>query len=254
MSLERERTERTLDRARTRELPRTFAARDLEAVRDIGDFGVVRPRDLAKVRYDGDHGGIENLTRGGYVKRYTVIDERIRTNEPLEVLVLTPRSRTALRRIDPERPAYLPVRDGQLNKRRDLAHDASVYPAVQRMKNDIEKDGGTVRRVVLGVELAGQRARLANRETWTRPANTRVDLKRQREIAEALDLKVVHGRVLIPDARVIYQDRDGEERKLDLEVTTPQYDSRDKAAKSKAGFHLVPGVSFTHGRTTFHER
>ena len=238
--------DRTLDRERTREreIPTQWGIRDLAAVRDVGDFRAIRPRDLADVHYGGSIAEIDKLVAAGYVKRHWVNDPRVKQKNDTEVLGLTAEGRAVLLKSDPDRPVFT-------IRLRDLAHDADVYPAVAKIRERLEKEGGEVVRVIPGEKLAAERARLANRERGEWKRNPPATLKRQEEISKELDLPMVNGHVMIPDARIIYVDRHGRERQIDAEITSPSYGRSERAAKSHAGFHLVSGVSFTRSRKVF---
>jgi len=62
--------------------------------------------------------------------------------------------------------------------------------------------------------------------------------RRRREIADAHGLKIVKGKIQIPDVRVEYESREQEQCKVDLECVTGHYKARQIAAKSAAGFKL----------------
>lgn len=222
-------------------MPGQWGPRDLAAVRDVGEFRAIRPRDLAAVHYGGNINQIDKLVAEGYVKRHWFNDDRVKDKGSQEVLGLTAEGRAILLRYDPERPV-------STIRFRDVAHDADVYPAVAQVRARLQAEGAEVVRVIAGEKLASERARLANRPRGEFKRNPPATLKRQKEIAEALNLNVVDGRVLIPDARVEYVNRAGRGGHVDVEVTSPSYGRAERSAKSRAGFHLVPGVSFTHGR------
>jgi hypothetical protein len=236
--------EHNRERTRERELPTQWGVRDLAAVRDVGDFRAIRPRDLAAVHYGGSVDEIDKLVAAGYVRRHWVADPRVKEKNDTEVLGLTSEGRKVLRQQDPDRRIFT-------TRIRDLAHDADVYPAVAKIRAQIEAEGGRIERIIPGEKLAAERAKMANRPRGEWKRNPPATLKRQQEIATALDLNLVEGRVLIPDARVILRDQNGKQRQIDVEVTTPSYGRAERSAKSRAGFHLTTGVSFTRGRKVF---
>jgi len=57
-------------------------------------------------------------------------------------------------------------------------------------------------------------------------------------IASQFDLKVVHGKIPIPDLRIEYEDDCRDVRHLDLEIATRDYRPQGLGEKAKAGFHM----------------
>jgi hypothetical protein len=120
-------------------------------------------------------------------------------------------------------------------KKRELRHDAAIYDVYQKEAQKISKSGGTIKRIVLDFELKKDVNRqLANIQNLS--PNER-EHQRQ-EIAEAHGLKIVKGKIQIPDLRVEYESREQEQCKVDLECVTGHYRARQIAAKTAAGFKL----------------
>jgi hypothetical protein len=61
---------------------------------------------------------------------------------------------------------------------------------------------------------------------------------RQEEVAAQHDLRVVDGKIPLPDVRIEYRTADGETARVDLELTTEHYKAGQIAAKARAGFKL----------------
>ena len=120
-------------------------------------------------------------------------------------------------------------------KRRELRHDAALYDVYQKEAQKISESGGTPRRVVLDFELKKN----INRQLAKIQSLSPAERERQRkELAEAHELKVVNGKIQIPDVRVEYESREHEQCKVDLECVTGHYKARQIAAKTAAGFKL----------------
>src|SRR5205085_4698791 len=62
--------------------------------------------------------------------------------------------------------------------------------------------------------------------------------RRRQEIADAHGLKLVEGKIQIPDLRAEYESREQEQSKVDLACVTSDYKARQIAAKTAAGFKL----------------
>jgi len=67
--------------------------------------------------------------------------------------------------------------------------------------------------------------------------------RRKQEIAEEHGLKVVDGRVVIPDLRLEYETPDHEQSRVDLEVVTGNYRSGGLSAKARAGFRMYASAA-----------
>ena len=62
--------------------------------------------------------------------------------------------------------------------------------------------------------------------------------KRQAEVAAANGLKVVNGKIPLPDLRIEYETREGGLTKADLELSTDHYKGSQLAEKGAAGFSI----------------
>ena len=67
--------------------------------------------------------------------------------------------------------------------------------------------------------------------------------ERQRAVAEENDLPLVDGRLVLPDLRIEYQSREGEDRHIDLELATRNYRSAHLRTKAAAGFRMYADPS-----------
>jgi DNA-binding MarR family transcriptional regulator len=207
---------------------------------DVGRFRVVSAEDLQHARYDGRpslmHQDMKHLVAEGYLERRRVpVDGHGRT---MEVLALTRAGRALLRRDAGNQALY----DG-LVKPREIVHDAALYRMFQKEAARIERDGGKVRRVVLDYELKKRAYRPLAQAQNLPPLEY---AERQQEIAQENDLPVVDGHIVLPDLRVEYETRDGEERHVDLELATRNYRAAHIQAKAAAGFRVYADTS-SHG-------
>ena len=88
-------------------------------------------------------------------------------------------------------------------------------------------------------QLKAEKARLTNRATPGRGPNGPNPDRRKQEIAEELHLKVINGRTYLPGLQILYVDREGKDRHLNLEVITDSYRGRDTRPKAAAGFSMT---------------
>jgi len=113
-------------------------------------------------------------------------------------------------------------------KPREANHDAHLYKLYHQELTRILKQGGRDPRVILDFELKREINRhIAKLGRDARP-----------EIARAHGLRVVGGRIPVPDVRIEYQKPNGEMARVDLELVTEHYRGRSLADKVKAGFSL----------------
>lgn len=197
-------------------------AREMQLLTTVGSFRTVAVQDLSEPQ-------VRNLLRAELMEKKTVYPRR--NGQPLEVLVLTDRGRSLLQSQQPiaDRQRYY----ARLAKPNEIEHDAAIYRAYLKAKEEIEAKGGTVDRVVLDYELKS----IINRDMNRAGAGTAAE--RRKALAEDLDLKIVGDKLPLPDLRVEYTDQDGREQHEDLEIVTRHYRSAHMAGKAAAGFSLV---------------
>jgi hypothetical protein len=129
-------------------------------------------------------------------------------------------------------------------KPREAKHDAKLYWVYQREEDRIERHGGRVRRVLLDFELKEK----VNRDL-TRLGPRKDDPDKKCDIAERHGLRVVHGRIPVPDLQIEYEMPDQSIARVNLELTTGDYRPRQLADKARAGFTL-----YSHGDDASHVR
>lgn len=123
-----------------------------------------------------------------------------------------------------------------LKKPKEAFHDADLYRLYHKVSDEIESRGGRVLRVKLDYEM--------KRELYARLARAAVDKRRDRdnlreEVAKRYHLKVVAGRIPIPDLRIEYvNENDNMIQRRDLELATEHYRPRGLSEKARAGFEL----------------
>ncbi len=221
---------RTIYRARDWE----YSLRDSEVrtLTDLGRFRVVPTDDLARFAYHGDRSRMEsdvrNLSRQGLVEQRNIEGH---SSYSTKVLTLTKDGHHLL-----ERAQLVTHRQATyhgLVKPKEARHDADLYRLYHKVAREIERSGGKVRRVVLDSEL--------KKDLYQALSRMRPDKDPRYErifIANQFDLKVVDGKIPIPDLRIEYEDDCREVRRLDLEIATRDYRPQGLGEKAKAGFHM----------------
>ena len=200
-------------------------------LRDVGAFRTITAESLRKHLYQGDaerfKKDLSNLT-----------DQRLVTVQPHshgeDRYISLTREGKGVTESQLRSNSNQTVYSG-IVKKRELRHDAAIYDVYQKEAQKISKSGGTPKRVVLDFELKKNINRQLAKIQNLSPAERE---RQRKEIAEAHELKVVNGKIQIPDVRVEYESRDQEQCKVDLECVTGHYKAGQIAAKRAAGFKL----------------
>jgi hypothetical protein len=216
---------------------KTYSLRDSEihTLSEVGKFRVVAMKDLTQFAYNGDHSRMENdiesLARQGLVRESSVAT--IQYN-PGPVVTLTKEGHKLL-----SRGKVLP--SGQatyhdLKKPKEAIHDADLYRLYHKAADEIEADGGKVLQVKLDYEM---KHKLYSRHARASKESSRNAAEIQEEVARNYDLRVVDGKIPIPDLRIEYvNENDNEIQRRDLELATEHYHSRAFSEKARAGFQI----------------
>jgi hypothetical protein len=214
-----------------------YSLRDSEinTLGEVGKFRVVAVTDLAEFAYNGDRSRMENdiesLARQGLLQETTIADPE---HNPTQVVTLTKEGHKLLSRgkvVDSSQATY-----HGLKKPKEAFHDADLYRLYHKVSDEIEGRGGSVVRVKLDYEM--------KRELYARLARASADKRRDRdtlreEVAKRYHLKVVSGRIPIPDLRIEYvNENDNQIQRRDLELATEHYRPLGLSEKARAGFEL----------------
>jgi hypothetical protein len=208
---------------------RGYRLRDSEirTLVDLGKFRVVAVEDLADHAYGGQRdemqNDLRNLLRQGLVRKGTFEGPE---NSPRQLLTLTKRGQRLVRTnvlVPREQAIY-----SGFVKPREANHDADLYKLYNKEVARILREGGRNPRVVLDFELK----RKINRDI------AKLGHEARPEIAARHGLRVVRGRIPVPDVRIEYEKPSGEMARVDLELVTEHYRGRSLADKVNAGFSL----------------
>jgi hypothetical protein len=216
---------------------RNYSLRDSEihTLSDVGKFRVVATGDLAEFAYNGDRSrmeyDVESLVRQGLIRQTGIADPE---HNPTQVVTLTKEGHKLLSRgkVVPSNQATY----HGLKKPKEAFHDADLYRLYHKVSDEIEGRGGRVLRVQLDYEM--------KKELYARLARASQDKTRdpetlRKEVAERYHLKVVSGKIPIPDLRVEYvKENDNEIQRRDLELATDHYRPRGLSQKARAGFQI----------------
>jgi hypothetical protein len=215
---------------------REYNLRDSEvaALIEIAKFRSLKTDDLVEIQYQGNADqatqDLRNLTAQGLIQRRTLSG-----TEKKQILTVTRSAHAFLNRTRPQALTANQSLHHGFVKPREARHDAMLYRLYQKASEEIEKDGGTTLRVVLDYELKRDLYReLAKLKSLPQSEQ---DARRE-QIAQEHGLKVVDGKIPLPDLRIEYETRDHEQSRVDLELATRDYRGHHLAEKGKAGFSI----------------
>ena len=213
---------------------RTYALRssEIQTMADIAKFRAVDAKDLREFAYGGDGKHLEadltNLRRQGLIAEREIPHQE---TAPRQLVALTKQGHrllVATKNTPKDQALY-----HGFTKPREAHHDADLYRLYQRGLEKIVRAGGTNIRVILDSELKKNLYRdLARGEQKGNPGDTKS------EIAERHGLRVVRGKIPVPDLRIEYETPDQEHTRVDLELATEHYRFRNIAQKVRAGFSI----------------
>ena len=231
-----------LSRERRRLIGRNYtyclSQAELETMKDIGRFRTVPVDDLAEFRYRGNTGqlreDVRSLQNQGLITKRTIWMGG--QGDKLTVFVLTKRGKALLeQQIDSQQQKVY----AGFVKAREVHHDAAIYRMYHSEASQIERAGGRIRRVVLDYELKQKVYRpLAKARAKPGAPGSAEYARLQAEIARQNQLKVVQGKILLPDLRIEYETANGELAHVDLELATHHYRGASLRAKAAAGFKM----------------
>ena len=216
---------------------RTYRLRDSE-IRTLTEVGRFRAIDVADLR-DHHYGGsqrkatadLSSLRDQGLVQTH-----RIRTAQGarLDVVVLSKEGLDLAKRFDETKDQR---HYAGLVKPREAEHDAAIYRMFQAEAEEIRADGGEVVRVVLDHELKSKV--FGALEKRRQEGSDGEDFEQlQAHVAQANGLRVVDGKVPLPDLQIEFRTAGGDLSRVSLELTTENYKGSQIAAKASAGFKL----------------
>jgi DNA-binding MarR family transcriptional regulator len=198
----------------------------------VGAFRVVSEHDLhgsGDERFDFRH-----LEKQGLV-------ERVPLNEHERAVTATKEGRDLLERHRDTDSHQRQTFYAGADRGRERIHDVEVYRAYLREAEKLHEREARVLRVELDRELKREYQRfLQERNRGDPDSDGRPD--RTREEVEAWahehDLPTFDEQVHFPDARIEYQDVDGDIRHVDIEITTEHYRGGHAAAACRSGFSI----------------
>jgi hypothetical protein len=245
--------DRPVSRERHRRLTRDrtcfVSEQDLRTLEEVGKFRAVVAEDLARFHFKEDRSqmnrDVRALSAQGLLRRETVLSGNL---EKLRLVTLTPAGK---RLLDRERMRDNPVLDktqavySGIRKVAEISHDTAIYRMFQAESMRLRKSGCRVRRVVLDYELKARvfsplaRARQVSKERYR---------ECQESVARENGLRVVDGKIPLPDLRIEYETPDGRLERIDLELTTDDYRESQLREKVRAGFRLYGASRSIGGR------
>ena len=214
--------------------------RNRNALDDISTYRVISFRDLIDQRYGGNafsaSKGIKSLKQQSLVHEHTF---ELNSGKRFKVLFASQQGR---RQAWSNRTNHDQRYWCGLAKTTDIRHDATVYQAARSEIGKLEKSGASIKRIQLDYEL---KSHVSKRAEHARAANGD-DAAYAAKIAAAQEMNLPidkDGKIHYPDARIEYEDSQGNISRVDVEVTSGNYRSKGLQAKISAGFKLYANGS-----------
>lgn len=202
-------------------------ASEIRTLTDLGKFRVVGVEVFLAHTYFGGRDAMQDdfrdLVRQGLVRKGSFAGPE---ETPRELLTLS-KSGHRLLRANRLVPNDQPIYHGFV-KPREANHDADLYALYQKEAARIQGQRGRPVRVLLDFELKKR----VNHDF------AKFGTEARKEIASRHGLRVVRGKIPVPDMRIEYEKPDGEMTRVDLELVTEHYRGRSVADKILAGFAL----------------
>jgi ABC-type phosphate transport system auxiliary subunit len=171
---------------------------------------------------------LANLQKQGLVQRNSS-----HYPKPLQVITLTRNGQKFMHHVFKESSQEF---YSGIKKVRELRHDTALYEMYQAKAREIEEAGGKIKRVILDYELKRKVNRELQRGKNLDDSEQAARIKQ--ELSQRHAVPLVNGTFVVPDVRVEYEDREGNESRVDLEYLTETYRHGDLSAKAQAGFAL----------------
>jgi hypothetical protein len=215
---------------------------EVDLLERTGRFRVTLTADLkadagGTSRVDED---LRSLVRHGLLAERSVT--RLKDGAQESVVSATPRGQRLLdTHRDPQHDRGQTYYSGWV-KPREVWHDAQLFRMVRTLERELDREGATIRRVVLDDELKARtsRALAEARETCSERSARYLVAHHER-------LHVQNERFVFPDVRVEVEQRDGSVRTIDLELVTRHYHRGQVSGKANAGFRMFGGRDSTTG-------
>jgi hypothetical protein len=234
--------ERNRNQGRGRE--RVLDATGATVLTDVGTFRAVALEDIARYHYRGNIAHALNAMNR--LARMGLIEYRSTRPGPVTYVTLTHHGCRAVRRWSPKNHPVQNFSSGFVRPR-DARHDAALYGLYQQQSSQIAARNGRVTRLVLEADFVRS---INRRLSKIRHLTQSEQLEQKQAIAQELGLRVVNGKIPIPDLRLEYEGPDHEQGKMDLELVTENYSRGSLAFKAQAGFALYAlAEDFAHRRS-----
>ena len=230
------RTRRRLNVRRIRTRDRIdMTERKRNALDDVAAFRVVSVRDLVEHRFGNNafsaRKGIDALIKDGLLEEHSL---RVKSGKSFRVLTATSKGRKTAwsNRRHPQQRYWK-----GLVKTSALRHDTAVYQAARSEISKLEKSGATVKRIQLDYEMKARVSKTA--EEARAKQGDKAAHAAKLEAARQSNLTVdEQDKVHYPDARIEYEDQEGNIGRVDVEVTSGNYRSKSLQSKMAAGFKM----------------
>jgi len=204
---------------------------EIQTMIDVGSLRVLDTDDLREFAYVGNRSHLRTDLLNLSHQRLIVLRQMPRRDEPPRRLVALTKKGRSLLTVHEQVPKNQKLYYG-FSKHREAHHDADLYKVYQKAIEELAQKGATKIRVILDSEL--KRIVYRDLARAKRDGNS----PHTAAIAERHGLKVIRGKIPVPDLRIEYESPEHEQCRVDLELATEHYRFRNLAQKVAAGFAM----------------
>ena len=225
-----------------------FEQRKKQTLDDISTFRVASYSDVIEERFGGNafaaSRGVDALKKEGLVMVHTV---RFKSGKSFRVLFATEAGRKqAWSKRSNDQQRYW---SGIANPA-EVRHDSAIYRATRNEIAKLEKQGASIKRIELDYEMKSRVAKIA--EKARAEEGDEAAFLTRIEMAKKMNLPTTpEGNIKYPDARIEYQNEQGEAGRVDVEVTSDNYRNQSLQSKAAAGFKMYANGSKAASRMSY---
>jgi hypothetical protein len=227
-------------------LEREFPVRGVAAFSKLKLMGLIR---MESIRPRGDVQLKRPVLSTRYAKQIkgTVLKQQRSVLPTYQIVYLARKARKALVNAGYERQVEGSIGTG-LQKHKELFHDSKLFQMTQIEIQALTTQGASGFRIETDMDLKAR----VNQQTQNL-AKTIPMKDAKRKAAEDNQLAILNDKIMFPDVRLEYRDVQGNQSRVDLELTSDSYSKAQVAGKRAAGMKCYALKGVGHSITDDHD-